>query len=101
MKREDVRKQIPGITDEQLDWLMAENGRDVQREKSAAETVPVSALPLRKNRQAPTPWGIGLRFFQTAVEFQKDLGGIRLAVCVFSNEKRQGGNIRLPFFIYH
>ena len=50
MKREDVRKQIPGITDEQLDWLMNENGRDVQRERNAAETVPVSALPLRKNR---------------------------------------------------
>ena len=26
MKREDVQKQIPGITKEQLDWLMAENG---------------------------------------------------------------------------
>ena len=36
MKREDVKKQIPGITDEQLDWLMNENGRDVQREKTAA-----------------------------------------------------------------
>ena len=23
MKREDVKKQIPNITDEQLDWLMA------------------------------------------------------------------------------
>ena len=28
MKREDVKKQIPNITDEQLDWLMGENGRD-------------------------------------------------------------------------
>lgn len=39
MKREDVRKQIPGITDEQLDWLMNENGRDVQREKNTAATL--------------------------------------------------------------
>ena len=26
MKREDVKKQIPNITDEQLDRLMGENG---------------------------------------------------------------------------
>jgi len=37
MKREDVKKQIPGITDEQLNWLMQENGADINREKSAAE----------------------------------------------------------------
>ena len=29
MKREEVKNKIPGITDEQLDWLMGENGRDV------------------------------------------------------------------------
>ena len=27
MKREEVKNKIPGITDEQLDWLMGENGR--------------------------------------------------------------------------
>lgn len=37
MKREDVKKQIPGITEEQLNWIMAENGNDVNREKTAAE----------------------------------------------------------------
>ena len=26
MKREDVKAKIPGITDEQLNWLMSENG---------------------------------------------------------------------------
>ena len=36
MKREDVKNKIPGITDEQLDWLMQENGNDVNREKAAA-----------------------------------------------------------------
>ena len=36
MKREDVKKQIPGITDEQLNWIMQENGADINREKSAA-----------------------------------------------------------------
>ncbi len=37
MKREDVKKQIPGITDEQLNWLMSENGADINREKSRAD----------------------------------------------------------------
>ncbi len=37
MKREDVKKQIPGITEEQLNWIMQENGADINREKSAAE----------------------------------------------------------------
>ena len=36
MKREDVKKQIPGITDEQLNWIMQANGEDINREKSAA-----------------------------------------------------------------
>lgn len=39
MKREDVQKQIPGITKEQLDWLMAENGRDINAEKQRAQTL--------------------------------------------------------------
>ena len=34
MKREDVKSKIPGITDEQLDWLMGEHGRDVTAEKT-------------------------------------------------------------------
>ena len=33
MKREDVKAKIPGITDEQLDWLMNENGSDINAEK--------------------------------------------------------------------
>lgn len=36
MKREDVKSHIPGITDEQLNWIMQENGADINREKSAA-----------------------------------------------------------------
>lgn len=36
MKREDVKKQIPNITDEQLDWLMGENGRNITAEKTKA-----------------------------------------------------------------
>lgn len=37
MKREEVKSKIPGITDEQLNWLMTENGNDINREKTAAE----------------------------------------------------------------
>ena len=36
MKREDVKNKIPGITDEQLNWIMQENCADINREKSAA-----------------------------------------------------------------
>ena len=36
MKREDVKNKIPGITDEQLNWIMQENGADINREKYAA-----------------------------------------------------------------
>ncbi len=36
MKREDVKNKLPGITDEQLNWIMQENGADINREKSAA-----------------------------------------------------------------
>lgn len=39
MKREDVKAKITGITDEQLDWLMQENGADINREKNAADAV--------------------------------------------------------------
>ena len=37
MKREDVKTKIPGITEEQLNWLMQENGADINREMTAAE----------------------------------------------------------------
>ena len=36
MKREEVKNKIPGITEEQLNWIMQENGADINREKSAA-----------------------------------------------------------------
>lgn len=39
MKREDVKNHIPGITDEALNWLMNENGADINREKAKAEAI--------------------------------------------------------------
>lgn len=39
MKREEVKAKITGITDEQLDWLMGENGRDVTAEKTKAASL--------------------------------------------------------------
>ena len=46
MKREDVKNKIPGITDEQLDWLMQENGSDITREKSAANALQAQVTSL-------------------------------------------------------
>lgn len=37
MKREDVKNQIPGITEEQLNWIMQANGEDINREKAAVD----------------------------------------------------------------
>ena len=34
MKREDVKNKIPGITEEQLNWLMQENGSDITGRKT-------------------------------------------------------------------
>ena len=39
MKREDVKAKIPGITDEQLNWIMQENGADINREKTTAAQI--------------------------------------------------------------
>jgi len=38
MKREDIEKQVPGITKEALDWLMAENGKDIAAEQGKTNT---------------------------------------------------------------
>lgn len=37
MKREEVKAKIPGITDEQLDWIVQANGADILREQKVAE----------------------------------------------------------------
>ena len=59
MKREDVKKQIPGITEEQLNWIMTENGNDVNREKAAAEQFktqrPTPPPSSRRRRTALQP----------------------------------------------
>lgn len=39
MKCDDVKTHIPGITDEGLNWLMNENGADINREKAKAEAL--------------------------------------------------------------
>ena len=48
MKREEVKSKIPGITDEQLDWLMGENGRDVTAEKTKAANLQTQVNDLTK-----------------------------------------------------
>ena len=49
MKREDVKNKITGITEEQPNWLMQENGSDITREKF------LSTLSLRRATE-----GLGL-----------------------------------------
>lgn len=39
MKRDDIKAKISGITDEQLDWLMAEHGKSVNEQKDRADTL--------------------------------------------------------------
>ena len=46
MKREDVKNKITGITEEQPNWLMQENGSDITREKF------LSTLSLRRATKA-------------------------------------------------
>ena len=50
MKREDVKNKIPGITEEQLNWLMQENGSDITREKF------LSTLSLRRATFTSAGW---------------------------------------------
>lgn len=38
MKREDLEAKIPGITKEQLDWIMDQNGKDITAEQAKAST---------------------------------------------------------------
>ena len=52
MKREEVKNKIPGITDEQLDWLMGENGRDVTAEKTKAASLQTQVNELTTQLKA-------------------------------------------------
>lgn len=52
MDRNEIKKQIPGITDDQLTWLMAENGKDIAREQSVAETLRTQLKTAQDGLQA-------------------------------------------------
>lgn len=39
MKREEVKQKIPGISEEQLQWIMDANGADINAEKQKAQTL--------------------------------------------------------------
>lgn len=41
MKREDIQAKLPDIPKETLDWIMGENGKDIQREKDAAAALQI------------------------------------------------------------
>ena len=61
MKREDVKARIPGITDEQLRWLMDENGRDVNAEKLKTTAAQEQAATLTTQLQTAQD---GLKAFE-------------------------------------
>lgn len=61
MKREDVKARIPGITDEQLQWLMDENGRDVSAEKRKTTAAQEQAATLTSQLQTAQD---GLKAFE-------------------------------------
>ena len=46
MKRDEVKAQVPGLTDEQLDWLMNENGKDITAEKGKATALQTQVADL-------------------------------------------------------
>lgn len=51
MKRDEIKNQLGDIPKEQLDWLMAENGKDINREKQAAAILQsqIDSLTARLN----------------------------------------------------
>ena len=49
MKREDVKNKITGITEEQPNWLMQENGSDITREKFLSTLSLRRATPCWRN----------------------------------------------------
>ena len=63
MKHEDVKSKIPGITDEQLDWLMGEHGRDVTAEKTRATNLQAQVDTLTGQLQTAQD---GLKAFEVA-----------------------------------
>ena len=73
MKREAVKNKITGITDEQLNWLMQENGADINREKSATTALTKATVyekivavqhlrPHRRQAARPHSMTTALRF---------------------------------------
>ena len=104
MKREDVKAKIPGITDEQLNWLMSENGADINREKTVAEQFKTQF----ENAQAKLKTAQdGLAKFdskKTPDEYEAELTKLRATlvkkVGVICNNRYEGspkaGSVKVP-----
>ena len=80
MKREDVKNKIPGITDEQLNWIMQENGADINREKSAATALQTQLD--NANAQLKTAQD-GLKAFEGV-----DVAGLQAKVTQLQNDMK-------------
>ena len=81
MKREDVKNKIPGITDEQLNWIMQENGADINREKSAATALQTQLD--NANAQLKTAQD-GLKAFEGV-----DVAGLQAKVTQLQNDMKR------------
>ena len=68
MKREDVKNKIPGITEEQLNWLMQENGSDIIREKF------LSTLSLRRATAFSVAFVFGFGAFLSTLSLRRATG---------------------------
>ena len=71
MKREDVKNKITGITEEQPNWLMQENGSDITREKF------LSTLSLRRATTCYCSGSLICNFYPRSPCGERPLDGLR------------------------
>ena len=75
-----MKNKIPGITDEQLNWIMQENGADINREKSAATALQTQLD--NANAQLKTAQD-GLKAFEGV-----DVAGLQAKVTQLQNDMK-------------
>lgn len=88
MKREDVKNKIPGITEEQLNWLMQENGSDITREKF------LSTLSLRRaTERIPIVFSKPVNFYPRSLLFRFfSLRGISIHALLAESDSKSAQN---------
>ena len=84
MKREDVKQKIPGITDEQLQWLMDENGADVTREKKRAGDLQAE-LDTATAQLKTAQGGLAAFVFPFVLNLRRNSDTLYRTICVCPN----------------